>query len=68
MTSVAKDSFQPVRCPWASGELLIRYHDEEWGVPAHDGRTLFEFLILEGALVGLVNDHVVSYFRYHALH
>ena len=45
---------QPVRCPWASGnELAIRYHDREWGVPAHDDRTLFEFLILEGAQAGL---------------
>jgi DNA-3-methyladenine glycosylase I len=43
----------PVRCPWASGELSVRYHDEEWGVPAHDDRTLFEFLILEGAQAGL---------------
>jgi DNA-3-methyladenine glycosylase I len=43
----------PVRCGWASGELAIRYHDEEWGVPAHEDRTLFEFLILEGAQAGL---------------
>ena len=43
----------PVRCPWASGELSIRYHDEEWGVPVHHDRTLFEFLILEGAQAGL---------------
>jgi DNA-3-methyladenine glycosylase I len=43
----------PVRCAWASGELLVRYHDEEWGVPVHDDRTLFEFLILEGAQAGL---------------
>jgi len=43
----------PVRCGWASGELMIRYHDEEWGVPVHDDRTLFEFLILEGAQAGL---------------
>lgn len=43
----------PVRCSWASGELMIRYHDEEWGVPAHDDRLLFEFLILEGAQAGL---------------
>jgi len=42
-----------VRCSWASGELSIRYHDEEWGVPVHDDRTLFEFLILEGAQAGL---------------
>ena len=44
---------QPVRCGWAKGELSIRYHDEEWGVPVHDDRTLFEFLILEGAQAGL---------------
>jgi DNA-3-methyladenine glycosylase I len=50
---VAKTSTQPVRCAWANGELSIRYHDEEWGVPVHDDRTLFEFLILEGAQAGL---------------
>jgi DNA-3-methyladenine glycosylase I len=44
---------QPVRCGWATGELSIRYHDEEWGVPVHDDRALFEFLILEGAQAGL---------------
>ena len=45
----------PVRCSWASNssELYTRYHDEEWGVPVHDDRTLFEFLILEGAQAGL---------------
>ena len=48
-----KDSRQTVRCGWASNELSIRYHDEEWGVPVHDDRTLFEFLILEGAQAGL---------------
>ena len=43
-----------IRCAWAaSSELAIRYHDEEWGVPVHDDRTLFEFLILEGAQAGL---------------
>jgi DNA-3-methyladenine glycosylase I len=42
-----------VRCGWATGELMIRYHDKEWGVPVHDDRTLFEFLILEGAQAGL---------------
>jgi len=41
------------RCAWATGEQSIRYHDEEWGVPVHDDRTLFEFLILEGAQAGL---------------
>ena len=41
------------RCSWASDELSIVYHDEEWGVPVHDDRRLFEFLILEGAQAGL---------------
>lgn len=41
------------RCPWPSQENMIRYHDEEWGVPVHDDRRLFEFLILEGAQAGL---------------
>ncbi len=43
------------RCRWAEGVNLeyIRYHDEEWGVPAHDDQTQFEFLILEGAQAGL---------------
>src|SRR5215472_18677615 len=44
---------EPVRCGWAKGEQYIRYHDEEWGVPVHDDRALFEFLILEGAQAGL---------------
>ena len=50
---MAKDAAQPVRCAWANNELAIRYHDEEWGVPVHDDRILFEFLILEGAQAGL---------------
>ena len=42
------------RCPWSeSHELYHAYHDKEWGVPVHDDRTLFEFLILEGAQAGL---------------
>jgi len=43
------------RCRWATSttELMTCYHDEEWGVPVHDDRTLFEFLILEGAQAGL---------------
>ncbi len=42
------------RCGWAtSDQLYIKYHDEEWGVPVHDDRLLFEFLILEGAQAGL---------------
>jgi DNA-3-methyladenine glycosylase I len=43
-----------VRCSWAEGDpLLIDYHDREWGVPVHDDRLLFEFLVLEGAQAGL---------------
>ena len=43
-----------VRCAWAgSNELYQAYHDQEWGVPLHDERALFEFLILEGAQAGL---------------
>jgi len=42
------------RCAWATSDpLYIRYHDREWGVPVHDDRTLFEFLLLEGAQAGL---------------
>ncbi len=42
------------RCPWCKGfEQYVQYHDEEWGVPVHDDKTHFEFLILEGAQAGL---------------
>jgi DNA-3-methyladenine glycosylase I len=41
------------RCPWAATEPNITYHDQEWGVPVHADRLLFEFLILEGAQAGL---------------
>ena len=41
------------RCPWAQNERSVPYHDKEWGVPVHDDRQLFEFLILEGAQAGL---------------
>jgi DNA-3-methyladenine glycosylase I len=42
------------RCPWCGSDpLYVAYHDTEWGVPCHDERTLFEFLILEGAQAGL---------------
>jgi len=41
------------RCEWARTDLSIAYHDEQWGVPTHDDRVLFEFLILEGAQAGL---------------
>lgn len=42
-----------VRCAWARSPSEVRYHDEEWGVPQHDDRRLYEFLVLEGAQAGL---------------
>ena len=48
-----------VRCRWASNEWNIPYHDEEWGVPVRDDRTLFEFIILEGAQAGLSWDTIL---------
>jgi DNA-3-methyladenine glycosylase I len=45
---------EPVRCAWCGDDpLYVAYHDQEWGVPLHDDRALFEFLILEGAQAGL---------------
>lgn len=53
-SSMAKTSLPLVRCAWAGGDSLsTEYHDSEWGVPLHDDRALFEFLILEGAQAGL---------------
>jgi DNA-3-methyladenine glycosylase I len=46
------------RCPWPTDELYVAYHDTEWGVPLHDDRALFEFLVLEGAQAGL-SWHIV---------
>jgi DNA-3-methyladenine glycosylase I len=51
------------RCDWAAfgnNPLMVRYHDEEWGVPVHNDRNLFEFLILEGAQAGLSWQTVVN--------
>lgn len=48
------------RCGWAKNDLAIRYHDEEWGVPVHDDRRWFEFLILEGAQAGLSWDTILK--------
>ncbi len=51
------------RCDWAAfgnNPLMVQYHDEEWGVPVHNDRTLFEFLILEGAQAGLSWQTVVN--------
>lgn len=48
------------RCPWVeTNDLRIAYHDTEWGVPVHDDRRLFEFLILEGAQAGLSWDTIL---------
>jgi len=48
-----------MRCGWAKNDLSILYHDTEWGVPLHDDKKLFEFLILEGAQAGLSWDTVL---------
>ncbi len=48
------------RCPWAGNERNVDYHDREWGVPVHDDRLLFEFLILEGAQAGLSWDTILN--------
>lgn len=47
------------RCAWARNELAVAYHDAEWGVPVHDDRTFFEFLVLEGAQAGLSWDTIL---------
>lgn len=47
------------RCDWAKNDLAIAYHDTEWGVPLHNDRRLFEFLILEGAQAGLSWDTIL---------
>ncbi len=47
------------RCDWATNDLSIAYHDQEWGVPVHDDRKLFEFLILEGTQAGLSWDTIL---------
>jgi DNA-3-methyladenine glycosylase I len=49
-----------VRCSWARNEIAIQYHDQEWGVPVHNDRRLFEFLILEGAQAGLSWDTILK--------
>jgi len=51
---------QQIRCTWASNPLNIKYHDQEWGVPVHDDRVWFEFLILEGAQAGLSWDTILQ--------
>jgi DNA-3-methyladenine glycosylase I len=51
---------EKIRCHWATSELNTPYHDEEWGVPLHDDRALFELLNLEGAQAGLSWDTVLK--------
>ncbi len=51
---------EPLRCPWATRPLNRDYHDHEWGVPVHDDRLLFEFLILEGAQAGLSWETILN--------
>jgi len=58
--SIKKAVTGHVRCAWARNELAIRYHDQEWGVPVHDDRRLFEFLVLEGAQAGLSWDTILK--------
>ena len=48
------------RCGWARKDISVGYHDEEWGVPQHDDRVLFEFLVLEGAQAGLSWDTILA--------
>jgi len=58
MTSARRESI--IRCSWARNELAIAYHDQEWGVPQHNDRVLFEFVILEGAQAGLSWDTILQ--------
>jgi DNA-3-methyladenine glycosylase I len=51
---------EKIRCHWAQKQINIPYHDEEWGVPVHNDRILFEFLILEGAQAGLSWDVILA--------
>jgi DNA-3-methyladenine glycosylase I len=48
------------RCPWSKSAIYHQYHDEEWGVPLHDDRNLFELLILEGAQAGLSWETILN--------
>jgi DNA-3-methyladenine glycosylase I len=61
LTGMVEDTLQGVRrCSWARTPLSIVYHDEEWGVPSHDDRRLFEFLTLEGAQAGLSWETILN--------
>ena len=60
MSKAKAKSDGPQRCTWATSDLNIPYHDEEWGVPVHDDRLFFEMLSLEGAQAGLSWDTVLK--------
>src|SRR2546426_5082498 len=60
MASMAKPPAEITRCAWARTPLSIAHHDLEWGVPVHDDRLLFEFLILEGAQAGLSWETILA--------
>jgi len=54
ISAMTTDKEKPKRCPWPAGDpLMTAYHDEEWGVPLHDDKKIFEFLVLEGMQAGL---------------
>ena len=55
----ATNTTNAIRCDWAKNDLVIHYHDTEWGVPLHNDQRLFEFLILEGAQAGLSWDTIL---------
>ena len=57
-----KPAAEPRRCPWGTSgnEAYLRYHDEEWGAPVRDDRTLFEFLVLESAQAGLAWSTILN--------
>jgi DNA-3-methyladenine glycosylase I len=57
---VATPNSNSTRCSWATNELNIKYHDEEWGMPVHDDRLWFEFVTLEGAQAGLSWDTILQ--------
>src|SRR5512146_3034719 len=56
---IAMNHPNQIRCAWAKNDLAISYHDREWGLPQHDDRVLFEFLVLEGAQAGLSWDTIL---------
>jgi len=57
---MTRSSRDKTRCPWARTPLYVQYHDTEWGVPVHDERLLFEFLVLEGAQAGLSWETILN--------